>query len=531
MFRQIHSILALTASVLIILMALTGAILSVNPVLERAAATIPASGQVTVAELASKVQAQYPGVEKIVRKASGDILVSYTDGDNSGTDRVDPLSGTRIEASTPSPWTRFFTNLHRSFMLDDVGRAIAGCCAFLMIVLSVTGFILFAKRLGGMRAVFSPIRGGGLPRIHSEIGRVALVFLLITALTGTYMSLVTFSILSDGMDAQPAIASQINGGQPMALAAMPALQSVDLSSFRELTFPMAGDLNDVFTLTTSQGVGLVDQATGLQVSYLANGLARQIYEFVFMLHTGQGVWWLSLCLGLAALSVPVMAISGALIAYKRWSSMPHFKHNGRAASADTIILVGSEGSTTWGFARTLHDALVAAGHHVHTGPMNSLAANYAHAKQMFVLTSTYGDGAAPQSANQFLTKLQAQSHVPDFKVAVLGFGDKQFSQFCQFAKDVETALVAKGWKLGMASGTVDRQSAQDFQRWGEDAGHMIGAKLTLVHQATLPRSTPLELVERDDYGQEFQSPASVMRFALPKTSLWQRLFGGRMLSV
>jgi sulfite reductase (NADPH) flavoprotein alpha-component len=32
-----------------------------------------------------------------------------------------------------------------------------------------------------------------------------------------------------------------------------------------------------------------------------------------MLHTGEGLWWLGLICGLAVLSVPAMAVTGALI--------------------------------------------------------------------------------------------------------------------------------------------------------------------------------------------------------------------------
>jgi len=528
MFRKVHSVLALAASVFVIVMAMTGAILSLNPVLDRTASSIPSAGVVSVSDLAAKVATQYTGIEKIVRKPSGMVLVSYSSSDSSGTDIVDPVSGARMDAYLPSDWTRFFTNLHRSFMMDDAGRIVAGCCAAIMLVLSLTGFVLLAKRLGGWRQVFSRIRGSGVQRIHSEIGRVVLAFLVITAFTGTYMSLVTFSVLSDGGETQPAMPASVNGGAQMALADMPALKNVDLSSLRELTFPMPDDANDVFTLRTANGTALIDQATGEQVAYQPNTMSQQIYQWIVMLHTGQDVWWLSLCLGLAALSVPFMAVSGVWIAWKRWASMPHFKHNGRANSADTIILVGSEGNATWGFARTLHDALVAAGHHVHTAPMNALAPAYTQAKQMFILTSTYGDGSAPQSAKQFLGKLDSQKAVLNVKVALLGFGDKQFTQYCQFAKDVEMAMKARGWAFGLQTGFIDRQSAQDFQSWGEAASAFVGSKLTLVHQATLPKTIHVELQDRDNYGEAFQSPASVMRFALPKQSFFKRLISGGM---
>ena len=87
-------------------------------------------------------------------------------------------------------------------------------------------------------------------------------------------------------------------------------------------------------------------------------------------------------------------------------------------------------------------------------------------------------------------------------------------------------MKARGWAFGLETGFIDRQSAQDFQSWGEAASAFVGSKLTLVHQATLPKTIHVELQDRDNYGEAFQSPASVMRFALPKQSFFKRLMGG-----
>ena len=75
MLRQIHSLPGLIAAILVSILAVTGAILSINPALERARSSIPRAGSVTVADLATRVVAHYPGAERIVRKASGEIVV------------------------------------------------------------------------------------------------------------------------------------------------------------------------------------------------------------------------------------------------------------------------------------------------------------------------------------------------------------------------------------------------------------------------------------------------------------------------
>lgn len=528
MLRRIHSLPGLIAAVVVSILALTGAILAINPALERADSTIPPAGQVSVADLAQKVVERYPSVERMVRKASGAIVVYYFDAEVPGAALVDPRTGEQTALFTPSGVTRWVTDLHRSFLMGDAGRAAAGVGALAMLVLTVSGATMLAARLGGWRQLFGRIRGTTSQRLHAQFGRIAVLALLLTALTGGYMSLTTFGIIPDGMDAEPAFPSAVNGGPPASVRNLAALQATDLADLRELGFPYPGDLTDVYTLTTAQGVGYVDQATGEMLNYLPNGVMRQVYETIFMLHTGEGLWWLGLALGLAAFTVPVMTATGIAIWWKRRQAMPGIKANVRAALADTVILVGSEGNSTWGFAKAVHDALTKAGHRVHTAPMNQLAGSYRNARRMLILTATYGDGAAPSSAKQFLARVKDVKADAALPVAVLGFGDRQFPRFCQFAKDVEAALAARGWPKLCPLHTVDRQSAQTFSRWSAEICTLIGTDATIAYAPAAPRTMSLELVGRVDYGADVQAPIAVLRFAPPQdrpAGFWRRICG------
>src|SRR5690606_40894553 len=108
---------------------------------------------------------------------------------------------------------------------------------------------------------------------------------------------------------------------------------------------------------TNQGDGYVDQATGSLLSYQPHDGIRRAWELIYQLHTGEGLWWLGLLLGLSALCVPLMSITGTLTWWQRRQSRPRIAENSGAQAADTIILVGSENNSTWGFASALHDAL------------------------------------------------------------------------------------------------------------------------------------------------------------------------------
>ena len=528
--RKLHSLLGLWVAVLAVVLALSGAILSLDPALERQSNTLAANGQTSVAVLAGRVAQHYPGVEQIQRTPSGSVIVYYRRDGQTGVDHVDPQTGQGIAPHTGSPLPRWMKKLHRSWLLDTPGRVVSGLTALAMLVLSVTGTVLLVRRVGGWRHLADPLRGNLVQRWHTQVGRVVVLGLLLSALTGVYLSAATFALVPDGMQDDPDFPSAVSGGPAAPVTALPALVATDLNHLRELVYPNPGDLSDVFSLATDQGEGYVDQSTGELLSYLPHGGFRQTYELIYQLHTGEGLWWLGLLLGVCALSVPVLSATGALTWWDRRQSMPRIVDNSTAHAADTVILVGSENNSTWGFANTLHEALHKTGLRVHTAAMNQLATEYPQAERFFILTATYGDGDAPSSANQFLARLGQFKSPSKAAFAVLGFGDRQFPQFCKFAYDVEAALLAKGWQRLMDIDTIDRQSGQAFTRWGNAVGPLIGQDLNLVHTPKRPRTDAFTLTERDDYGEAVQAPTSILRFAaVPAQGLkgsLARLFGG-----
>ncbi|WP_017431186.1 PepSY domain-containing protein [Vreelandella jeotgali] len=529
MLRQLHSLPGLIASLFAIVLTVTGAVLSLNPALERAGTAVPDAGQISVAKLAGRVAQHYPGAEQIERTPSGTLIVYYTRDNQVGADRVDPRNGQAIAAYEPSQFSRWVKNLHRSLLLDTPGRAAAGTAALAIVVLAISGATLLMTRLGGWRQLLRPVRGSLSQRLHIEPGRAALLGLLLSALTGTYLSATTFGLAPEGMEAEPDFPLEVSGGTPAAIDTLTALKATDLSDLQELVYPYPGDPTGTYSLNTDQGAGYIDPASGEWLSYQPHGTTHRLHELIYRLHTGEGFWWLGLTLGLAALTVPVMAVTGPLIWWKRQRSKPRIAANSRPNAADSVVLVGSESNTTWGFARALHDSLTSAGQRVHTAPMNQLAPHYRSAKQLFILTATYGNGKAPASASRFLARLKKITKTPELPVAVLGFGDQQFPHFCGFAKDVEVALTARNWPRLLPLDTIDRQSAQAFARWGHAVGKALGIDLTPVHTPVHPRTTALKLAERIDYGADVHAPTAVLRFTAPgggrKSGLPSRLPG------
>ena len=158
MIRALHRWPGLLALALVTVLALSGAALSVFPAAERLAAPQAEAG-LTVAALAERIQAAYPGVEQIRRAPSGRITAYWFDQGAPGAAVIDPATGQGVASADPNPVERWLTNLHRSLFLDDAGRIAMAAGAAAMLVLSLSGAALVARRAGGWRRWFARLRG------------------------------------------------------------------------------------------------------------------------------------------------------------------------------------------------------------------------------------------------------------------------------------------------------------------------------------------------------------------------------------
>lgn len=524
MMRILHRWPGLVLAILLLVTSLSGVALSVFPALESAGA--PAvEAELTVAELAARVQATHPGLEQIKRSPSGQFSAWWFDGEQPGSAIVDPATGRDLASADPDPARRWLTTLHRSLFMGDGGRLAAVVGAMAMLVLSISGAVLVARRTGGWGRWFARLRGPLAGRLHTEIARVAVVGLLVSAVSALWMAAETFDILSIE-PANPRAPAHVSGLKAMSPSDMTALRAIAAADLRELSFPAADDVQDVFTVTTRQGMGYVDAGTGVLLSWQSPGFWKQVSETIYMIHTGQGASLIGLVLGFMALGVPVMAVTGAIVWFAGRRSRPELKGNAPASQADTVILVGSEGGTTWGFAAALAEALQGAGQTTHVAPMSHFKpSSYRRVQRYIVLASTYGDGDAPASAAGFLERFQGVSALPAVSLTVLGFGDRSFPEFCAFARKVDEMARANGWPALVPFDTINRQSSQDFARWGRTLGEALGIGLALEYQPVLPATRELTLTDRQDYGAEVQVPMAILRFAVPKVSFWQRLTG------
>ncbi|ERS16507.1 hypothetical protein N509_02318, partial [Brucella abortus BC95] len=241
--------------------------------------------------------------------------------------------------------------------------------ALIMLGLSISGAFLIARRTGGWKNWFKPPRGAASGRLHTEVARIAVLGLLLSSTTAVWMSASTFDLLPKSpVVAEPTGVSGETGMKPALIA---KLEETPVSSFKELSFPYPGDATDMFVLKTDRGTGYLDQGTGAVLDWHDYTVWQRISQTVKMLHTGKGAALLGIILGLASLTVPFLGITGIVLWFAGLRGRPRIRDNAAAGKAETIVLVGSEGGSTWGFAATLHAALREAGQSVHVGPMSS----------------------------------------------------------------------------------------------------------------------------------------------------------------
>jgi sulfite reductase (NADPH) flavoprotein alpha-component len=525
MLRALHRWPGMAGLLLVALLGLSGAALSVFPAAEQL--TSPqAAPELSVGALAARVRAHLPGLEQLRRSPSGQITAYWFENGAPGAAVIDPATGAAVASADGNPGERWLVGLHRQLFAGDMGRLVMAAGAGLILVLCLSGAALVARRMAGWRNWFGRARGAGAGRLHVELARIAIAGLALSALTALWMTASTFELLPDAAKL-PRFPDVTSGRTGMAPDHIGVLVTLPVAELRELGFPAPNDPTDVFTLKTDRGAGYLDQGSGAVLAWADTPALAQVSEVITMLHTGRGAAVLGLVLGLAALSVPIMAASGLVLYLVRWRARPRIRANAAAARAETVILVGSEAGSTWGFAATLQRALTKARQVVHVAPMSGFdPGRYRAARRVLILAATYGEGAAPASASGFLERLAKTRPLPAVATAVLGFGDRSFPEFCAYAETVSQALAAGGWDELLPLAAVDRQSPQDFAYWGRALGQALGLDLDLVHQPVQPASAVLTLLSRRDFGAEVQAPTAILRFAVPRTSLWQRLTGG-----
>jgi sulfite reductase (NADPH) flavoprotein alpha-component len=509
MWRQLHRWPGLIIGLLLVFLSVTGAILSVDPLLRRFDRAVQDVGQTTVGDVLRLSEQKNPHfeIDRIRIDYSGRVLLRGSDAAGSREVPIDLKSGRLARKDKPNPFMETVNSLHRNLALGPVGRPVTLLGVAAMALLLTSGLWLVKRRLGGWRQMPAPVKGRGWDRWHTVVGRLALLPLGVTIISGLWMSLVSNGLLPSGVGQAPA-----KPETRIEAAAVPAVElavfdTIPLSGLTELSFPIAADWWDVYVLRQGGQLTFLDRQSGAVIGQAAVPFFTRALDLFTLLHTGQGASLWGAIAGLVSLSVPFFTLSGVIV----WLRRRHPRPRGlvAASAAEVVILVGSESGTTWGFAVHLAERLRDLGIKVCVDGMNATYAMRPEAT-LLLLAATYGDGTPPAGGNQFLARLPLYQGAARF--AVLGFGDKSFPAYCAFARDCHAALAATGRASLMDMADVNRRSAQAFAAWGRALGPALGiGDLALDYTPPRPRTRQLVLESREDF-RGLGAPAAILRF-------------------
>ncbi|RYG01523.1 MAG: hypothetical protein EOO07_34070, partial [Chitinophagaceae bacterium] len=184
----------------------------------------------------------------------------------------------------------------------------------------------------------------------------------------------------------------------------------------------------------------------------------------FMLHTGEGTkGWAGILL-LTSLVMVFLSFTGFQMVAEKWKIKKHKVIV--TDDVDVIILVGSETGHTWRFADALEDAYQKLNIKVSTLGIENFPQLTGH-KTLLFLTSTYGDGDAPENAQDTIAQLHTKiGNAEMIKFGVLGFGSSEYPAFCAFAETLRNQLVTfTNTTEVVPYMTVDNQSVVQFIDW------------------------------------------------------------------
>ncbi|ABD86232.1 FAD:protein FMN transferase [Rhodopseudomonas palustris] len=480
--RRYHLWLGCLAGPFLVVLAVTGVLLAVDALWARATQPAAAPASLSVAELAAGL-AGHGTLERLAVTPVGTIVAQFAAPRRRAA--VDPTDLSLRPVAETGDTIRTATEIHRTLMIGDRGRLILALATCAGLLLAATGL---ARIWRGERG------GGALRRLHRGLGLTFALPFVVSAATGLGLAVATiFPLQIDGI--RPAFPAAFAEGDRLPVGAVAALASVAVGDLEELVLPRADDANDGYFLATADRFAWIDPVSGGVAAASERPVMHRLAAAVLRFHAGRSMTALAVIFGLAAAAVGLLgltglAVGGIAIAIRRRRPVV----SGAAAKADTIILVGSQGGTTWGFAERLAARLIEAGHLVDLAAMNNLASEYPKAQQLIVLTATHGIGEPPDSADRFLARLPQATLPPAF--AVLGFGDREAKAFCGFAEAVDAALLATGAKPMLSLERIHRRSETDYAAWVERLlaalGH--GRQASLPTDASTARQWPAPVV-------------------------------------
>jgi len=460
-WRYAHLALALFSSLFLILASTTGIILAVDAMQEK---TLPYKvenfDQITLAETLPILKKQYDEITELSVDHNQFVTLQAIDQDGNDINYyIDPKTGKALgKPIKKNEFIQWVTSFHRSLFLHETGRFFVGVISFLLFLIAISGFALVLNRQRGIRNFFSKVVKDYFAQYyHVVLGRLALIPILIIALTGTYLSLERFNFFM-GKEKQKKEKSEIVQAPKGKIVSV--FSTTLLADVNKIEFPFTDDPEEYYIIQLKDREIEVNQVTGAIVTEKRSAMTVQLADLSLNLHTGKtnGIW--AFILAIASINILFFIYSGFAITLKRRSS--RIKNKFKANESKYILLAGSENGSSLRFANAILKQLIGHGEKAFITELNSYT-TFPKAEHIIVFSSTHGLGDAPSNGSKFLSLLKKYPQQQKINYSVVGFGSKAYPDFCEFAFEIDRQLENQDWaERFLDAQTVNDKSATEF---------------------------------------------------------------------
>ncbi|PVZ12378.1 MULTISPECIES: sulfite reductase flavoprotein subunit alpha [unclassified Pseudomonas] len=423
---------------------------------------------------------------------------------------------------------RLMLDLHRFLAIGDTGRQITGACTLALLFFCFSGLYLrWPRRPLNWRAWLAldwAKKGRAFQwDLHAVFGTWCLVVYLLSATTGLTWSYAWFRdgavalLSSDQPQQRPAERRDRPGNRPAEALqvdftaidqAVRQAAGPDLASYTLRLPARASGVATVFYLLSSSPndrafnqlqLTPTNGALRSHATYAQKALGDQLLTSLYALHVGSYFGLPGrLIITLASLCMPLFFVTGWLLYLDRRRKQRLIRHSRQgldAASEGWLIGFASQSGQAEQLAWQAAAQLQAGGIGAKVRALGTISESDLKAtdRALFVV-STFGDGEAPDSARLFERQMAALHWpLPHLRYGLLALGDRNYTQFCGFARSLDAWLSAQGATPLFERIEVDNHAPAALAQWAGQVAAQAGGAAVLAHPE---RFSPWTLAER-----------------------------------
>lgn len=476
-WRYSHLGIAIVSSLFLLVTAITGVILAIEPINTKAQGFYDRSVEtVKLGDLIEILRADYEEVMELKVDENNFVKASIfdTEKDLDGDFYIVPQTGKIIGKVEPKrDLFEFAKSLHRSLFLKKTGRIIVGINAFFLFLMALSGILLLFSRQKGWRHALKKLEKSNFSQFaHVFLGRWMLLPLVVVSLSGVGLTMIKFKVFGEEIPQTQTM--EIKESESKKVSDFPVFD-IPVKKIKALEFPFSTDAEDYYILKLQDKTLSVSQINGQIVEQEQSTKIQQGEDVFLFLHTGKGSFLWAFVLLCSGLSILYFIYSGVQIFLKRKTT--RIKNKYKPEEAEVIVLFGSENGSTRRFSKVFYKALIQANQKAFITELNDYN-RFPNMANLVLITSTYGDGEAPGNAQKFLQKLKKDPPLREFKFSVVGFGSVHYKKYCAYALKLDKILgelTKSNREIAVAS--INNQNYTDFRNWGLQWGKKQGVNL------------------------------------------------------